>query len=289
MQADDDMNDDRMKGAPGMDASAEVGTPGDDAGVKDMKIAIIAADTPEARAAEEELRQRYQVVPVQQADVVVALGGDGLMLHTMHELLGTNKRIFGMNRGSLGFLMNEYRADDLPRRIAWAVETEIHPLRMHVRDVQGQEHEALAFNEVSLFRQRHQAAKLRICVDGKVRMQELVCDGLIIATPAGSTAYNLSAHGPILPIDSPLLALTPISPFRPRRWRGAILPDTARVSVRVLEVEKRPVAAVADNREYRNVLEVDVVQDRSLAARLLFDPERSLTEKVIAEQFRYCD
>ena len=253
------------------------------------KIAIIAADTPEAQAALKELRARYDTVPVSEADVVVALGGDGLMLHTMHELLGTGKRIFGMNRGSLGFLMNEYRAEGLPERISRAVETEIHPLRMHVRNTRGEEHEALAFNEVSLFRERHQAAKLRIYVDGKVRMKELVCDGLIIATPAGSTAYNLSAHGPILPIDSPLLALTPISPFRPRHWRGAILPDSAKVRVDVLEAQKRPVAAVADNREYRDALRVDVWQDRKIAARVLFDPERSLTEKVIAEQFRYCD
>ena len=253
------------------------------------RIAVIAAPTPEARAAMEELQRRYETVPLDEAEVVVALGGDGLMLHTMHELLGSDKRIFGMNRGSLGFLMNEYRPDGLLERIRNAVETEIHPLRMHVLDARGKEHEALAFNEVSLFRERHQAAKLRIYVDGKVRMEELVCDGLIIATPAGSTAYNLSAHGPILPIDSPLLALTPISPFRPRRWRGAILPDTAKVGVEVLEAKKRPVAAVADNREYRDVLQVDVWQDRSLAARLLFDPERSLTEKVIAEQFRYCD
>ncbi len=252
-------------------------------------IAIIHSPAPEARAAAEELRARYDTVDVDEADVVVALGGDGLMLHTMHELLGTNKRIFGMNRGSLGFLMNEYRPDGLLQRIANAVETEIHPLRMHVLDKRGQEHEALAFNEVSLFRERHQAAKLKICVDGKVRMEELVCDGLIIATPAGSTAYNLSAHGPILPIDTPLLALTPISPFRPRRWRGAIIPDTAKVCVEVLEAEKRPVAAVADNREYRDVLRVDVWQEKDKAAHLLFDPERSLSEKVIAEQFRYCD
>lgn len=253
------------------------------------RIAIIAADAPEAQAAKRELEALYDTVPLEEADVVVALGGDGLMLHTMHELLDSNKRIFGMNRGSVGFLMNEYRPQGLLLRIRNAVETEIHPLRMTARGRDGKPHEALAFNEVSLFRERHQAAKLRIYVDDIVRLEELVCDGLIIATPAGSTAYNLSAHGPILPLNAPLLALTPISPFRPRRWRGAILPDTSKVSVKVLEADKRPVAAVADNREYRDVTWVDVMKDPERAARLLFDSDRPLAEKVLAEQFRYCD
>ncbi len=253
------------------------------------RIAIIAADAPEAQAAKRELEALYDTVPLEEADVVVALGGDGLMLHTMHELLDTDKRIFGMNRGSVGFLMNEYRPEGLLERIRKAVETEIHPLRMIARNGKGEPHEALAFNEVSLFRERHQAAKLKIYVDDVPRLDELVCDGLIIATPAGSTAYNLSAHGPILPLNSPLIALTPISPFRPRRWRGAILPDTAKVSVEVLEAKKRPVAAVADNREYRDVVWVDVMKDPTRAARLLFDSDRPLAEKVLAEQFRYCD
>ncbi len=251
-------------------------------------IALVAADFPEAQEALAELEARLDTVPLKDADVVVALGGDGLMLHTMHELLCTGKRIFGMNRGSVGFLMNEYSPRNLPERIARAVETKIHPLRMHVHDMAGHEHEALAFNEVSLFRERHQAAKLRILVDGQERLKELVCDGLIVATPAGSTAYNLSAHGPILPINSRLLALTPISPFRPRRWRGAILPDTAVVEVEVLNPRKRPAAAVADNREYRDVRLVKVWQDDTLAARLLFDADRPLAEKVIAEQFLIC-
>ncbi len=253
------------------------------------KIAIIAADVPEARAAKRELEAMYDTVPLEEADVVVALGGDGLMLHTMHELLCTGKRIFGMNRGSVGFLMNEYRKEGLLERIRSAVETEIHPLRMQAKGKDGKTREALAFNEVSLFRERHQAAKLKIYVDDIPRLDELVCDGLIISTPAGSTAYNLSAHGPILPLNSPLIALTPISPFRPRRWRGAILPDTSKVSVEVLEADKRPVAAVADNRECRDVVWVDVKKDEKRAARLLFDSDRPLAEKVLAEQFRYCD
>ena len=256
---------------------------------KTEKIAIVAADTPEAQAAKKELEAVYDTVPVEEANVVVALGGDGLMLHTMHELASTGKRIFGMNRGSVGFLMNEYRVEGLPKRIHNAVETVIHPLRMVATDKNGRQHEALAFNEVSLFRERHQAAKLRIYVDDVVRLNELVCDGLIIATPAGSTAYNLSAHGPILPLNAPLLALTPISPFRPRRWRGAILPDNSKISVEVLEPEKRPVAAVADSRECRDVRWVDVTREEKRVARLLFDSDRPLAEKVLAEQFRFCD
>ncbi|HFB98241.1 MAG TPA: NAD kinase [Bryobacterales bacterium] len=251
------------------------------------RIAFVASDAPEARAALAELERRYPHVPLEEADVIVALGGDGLVLHTMHRVLSTGKAIFGMNRGSVGFLMNDYSPDGLLERIRDAEVTEIHPLRMTAEDIHGHVHEALAFNEVSLFRQTHQAAKLRIAIDGRVRMEELICDGLIIATPAGSTAYNLSAHGPILPINAPLLALTPISPFRPRRWKGAILPKEAHVRIDVLEAGKRPVAAVADNREYRDVETVEVVQDESVAARLMFDPGHSLAERVINEQFVY--
>ena len=264
---------------------------GDEAGVAPPRapggprIAFVAADTPEAQAALKELEARYPHVPVEEADVIVALGGDGLILHTMHRVLSTGKAIFGMNRGSVGFLMNDYSPDNLIERLRQAEVTEIHPLRMRAEDIHGHVHEALAFNEVSLFRQTHQAAKLRITIDGKVRLKELICDGLIIATPAGSTAYNLSAHGPILPINAPLLALTPISPFRPRRWKGAILPKEAHVRVDVLEAEKRPVAAVADNREYRDARVVEVVQDESVSARLMFDPGHSLAERIINEQF----
>ncbi len=254
---------------------------------KAMDIAFIASDAPEAQAAKLELEQRYDSTSPEEADIIVALGGDGLMLRTMHQVLSTDKRIFGMNRGSVGFLMNGYSAENLLQRLAEAEVTEIHPLRMVAQDIHGHEHEALAFNEVSLFRQTQQAAKLRIAIDGRVRMAELVCDGLILSTPAGSTAYNLSAQGPILPINSPLLALTPISPFRPRRWRGAILPDDAHVLIGVLEAQKRPVAAAADNREYRDVQTVEVTQDRHVSAKLLFDPGHSLAERVINEQFLY--
>ncbi len=251
------------------------------------RIAFVAADSEEAQKALKELEKRYPHVPEEEADVIVALGGDGLILHTMHRILGTRKAIFGMNRGSVGFLMNDYSPDNLLERLRRAEVTEIHPLRMLAEDVQGNDHQALAFNEVSLFRQTHQAAKLRIIIDGKVRMEELICDGIIIATPAGSTAYNLSAHGPILPIGAPLLALTPISPFRPRRWKGAILPKEAHVRIEVLEAKKRPVAAVADNREYRNIAWVEVEQDESVSARLMFDPGHSLAERIINEQFVY--
>jgi NAD+ kinase len=183
--------------------------------------------------------------------------------------------------------MNDYSADDLPDRIARAEMNVIRPLRMRAEDMRGAVHEALAFNEVSLLRERHQAAKLRIAIDGKVRLEELICDGLIVATPAGSTAYNLSAHGPILPINSPLLALTPISAFRPRRWRGAILPHEAKVRIDVLEHEKRPVAAVADYHETRDVRVVEVEEDKRQSVKILFDPGHSLEERVLAEQFRF--
>ncbi len=251
------------------------------------RLAFIASHAPEAQEAKAELARRYGEAPLKKADVVVALGGDGLMLRAMHRLRSTGKGIFGMNRGSVGFLMNDYSAEGLIGRLKAAEVTRIHPLKMTVRGGNGNTHEALAFNEVSLFRQRYPAAKLRISIDGRVRMEELICDGIILATPAGSTAYNLSAQGPILPINSPLLALTPICPFRPRRWRGAILPKEARVRIEILDAEKRPVAAVADNREYRNVREVEVVQDETVAASLMFDPGHSLAEKVVNEQFRF--
>ncbi len=273
-------------GQDSAEGSAEGGN-GDNRPENWPRIAFVAADSEEAQKALKELEKRYPHVPEEEADVIVALGGDGLILHTMHRILGTRKAIFGMNRGSVGFLMNDYSPDNLLERLRRAEVTEIHPLRMLAEDVQGNDHQALAFNEVSLFRQTHQAAKLRIIIDGKVRMEELICDGIIIATPAGSTAYNLSAHGPILPIGAPLLALTPISPFRPRRWKGAILPKEAHVRIEVLEAKKRPVAAVADNREYRNIAWVEVEQDESVSARLMFDPGHSLAERIINEQFVY--
>jgi len=251
------------------------------------RIAFVAADAPEARHALEVLERRYGALDPDDADVIVALGGDGLMLETLHEVHESGRPIYGMNRGSVGFLMNEYCEDDLPHRLASAEVTVVHPLRMRARDESGNRHEAIAFNEVSLLRERHQAAKLRISVDGKMRLEELICDGLIVATPVGSTAYNLSAHGPILPVNSKLLAVTPISAFRPRRWRGAILPHIASVRVEVLGSAKRPVAAVADYHEIRDVTDVEIAEDEGIAAKILFDPGHNLAERVLSEQFRF--
>jgi NAD+ kinase len=251
------------------------------------RIAFVAAQTPEARSAYARLAARYGDTPPEEADAVVALGGDGLMLQALHRFMNTGKPIYGMNRGSVGFLMNEYSEERLLERLAGAEINVIHPLRMHVRDRHGVEHEALAINEVSLFRQTYQAAKLRISVDGKVRMEELICDGVLVATPAGSTAYNLSVHGPILPINAPLLALTPISAFRPRRWRGALLPNEAKIRIEVLEADKRSVSAVADHTEVRDVELVDVAEDQKSSSRMMFDPGRALDERILSEQFRY--
>lgn len=235
--------------------------------------------------ARERLAARYGDAGLDDADVIVALGGDGLMLETIHAVMATNKPIYGMNRGSVGFLLNEYSELTLLERIGAAERAVIHPLRMHALDVHGQTHEALAFNEVSMLRTTRQTAKLRISVDDKVRLAELICDGALISTPAGSTAYNLSAHGPIIPIDAKILAVTPISAFRPRRWRGALLSHTARIRLDVLEGDKRPVSAVADFFEAPNVLRVDVAEDRNVSIAMLFDAGRSLEERVLAEQF----
>ena len=250
-------------------------------------IAFVASDTEEAEKARRELVSRYGDAPPDKADIIVALGGDGLMLQTMHRHLHTRIPIYGMNRGSVGFLLNDYHADDLRERLARAETNIIHPLCMKAYDRDGVKHEALAINEVSLFRQIYQAAKLRIAVDGKLRMDELICDGILLSTPAGSTAYNLSAHGPILPINSPLLVLTPISPFRPRRWRGALLPNTAVVRIEVLEPDKRPVSAVADNMEFRDVTTVDIVEEGGIEIFMMFDPGHTLAERIISEQFGY--
>jgi NAD+ kinase len=251
-----------------------------------MKLSFVASDAPEAKAAETDLARRYGNHPLDEADAVVALGGDGLMLQTLHRMLPRGHAIYGMNRGSVGFLMNDYDPKGLPERIASAEVTTIHPLLMEATTVTGETTRALAFNEVSMLRQRHQAAKLKISVDGRVRLEELICDGIIVATPAGSTAYNLSANGPILPVNSQLLALTPISAFRPRRWRGAILPHDAAVGIEVLEFDKRPVAAVADHDEVRNVRIVSIREDASISVRLMFDPGHTLAERVLQEQFR---
>ena len=251
------------------------------------KIAFVASDMPEAIEARKRLVKRYGEVEAADADAIVTLGGDGHMLQTLHRFMNDGIPIYGMNRGSVGFLMNEYKEEDLPGRLAAAEVSRIHPLSMLAYDAAGKAHKALAINEVSLFRERHQAAKLQIMVDGKVRMEELVCDGVLVATPAGSTAYNLSAHGPILPINAPLLALTPISPFRPRRWRGALLPNKVHLSIHVLEPEKRPVSAVADHYETRGVTRVEVEKARNIELFMMFDADHSLDERVLAEQFRY--
>jgi NAD+ kinase len=251
------------------------------------KIAFVASEAPEARVALERLIQRYGSVPIDAADAIVALGGDGLMLQTLHAHMHDRVPVYGMNRGSVGFLTNDYSDDDLRTRLARAEVSTIHPLAMWAVDQSGKVHTGLAINEVHLFRETHQAAKLRIAIDGKVRLEELVCDGALVATPAGSTAYNLSVAGPILPINAPLLALTPISAFRPRRWRGALLPNAAKIQFDVLEPDKRPVSAVADHTETRTVVRVEVEQANHIDLFMMFDPGHNLDERVLAEQFRY--
>ena len=250
------------------------------------RITFTASAAPEAQAALIALRARYGDAG-RDSEIVVALGGDGHMLLTLHEHIESGLPIYGMNCGSIGFLMNDYAVDHLPERLAKAEIETIHPLRMTARLADGSTPSALAFNEVSLLRETRQTAKIRIDVDDRVRMKELICDGVLIATPAGSTAYNLSAHGPILPIDAKLLALTPISAFRPRRWRGALLHHDAVVSFRMLESDKRPVSATADHQEFRNVLEVIVEEHRARSIRMLFDEGHSLRERILAEQFVY--
>jgi len=251
------------------------------------KIAFVASAGAEAQDALAKLTALYGNCPSADADVVVALGGDGLMLQTLHQHMRTGKPIYGMHRGTVGFLMNEFSPHDLKTRVAAARESLIHPLLMRATDMHGKVHIHHAINEVALFRQTHQAARLRILIDERERMPELIADGVLVATPAGSTAYNLSAQGPIIPINAALLALTPISAFRPRRWRGALLPDTAYVTIEALEGEKRPVAAVADHDEVRDVRRVEVLSDRTISMRMLFDPGHSLEERILREQFGY--
>ncbi len=250
-------------------------------------IAILSSEAPEAMAAAESLRADYGDIAPEHADVIVALGGDGLMLQMLHRFMNMGKPIYGMNRGSVGFLMNEYNPDRLRERLAAAKTETIHPLTMSVTAEDGGTITAQAINEVSLLRQSYQAAKLRISIDGKVRLEELICDGILLATPAGSTAYNLSAHGPIIPINAPLLALTPISPFRPRRWRGALLPDHASVAIDVLEAEKRPVNAVADHVEFKSIQAVTIHENKAAECLIMFDAGHSWDERILAEQFRY--
>jgi NAD+ kinase len=251
------------------------------------RLAFVASDGADAQSALRRLVHVYGNAPVKQADAIVALGGDGFMLETMHRFMHDRVPIYGMNRGSVGFLMNEFREDGLQQRIAEAETTRVHPLVMQAHTADGAVARGLAINEVSLFRQTHQAAKLRISIDGKERMPEMICDGVLVATPAGSTAYNLSAHGPILPINSPLLALTAISPFRPRRWRGALLPNVATIQIDILEHVKRPVSAVADNSETRSVVRVDISEEKSVDLFMMFDHGHSLDERILSEQFRF--
>ena len=251
----------------------------------DLRIAFAASDRPEAIAARGRLIELYGSADPATADVIVALGGDGFMLETLHANLQRRTPVFGMNRGSVGFLMNDYQEEGLRERLATAGRAVIHPLQMNAWTESGAVQSGLAINEVSLLRQTRQSAKLRVTVDDRVRLEELSCDGCMVATPAGSTAYNLSAHGPIIPLDARILALTPISAFRPRRWRGALLSHHAKVRFDVLEADKRPVSATADNFEVRRVSRVEVRERRDVALTMLFDAGRSFDERVIAEQF----
>jgi NAD+ kinase len=252
-------------------------------------IGLVASQGEAALAAEQLLRHQYRWAEADEAETLVALGGDGFMLQTLHAMLedGQARPVFGMNRGTFGFLMNEWRLDRLHERILGAKQIRVAPLAMEATDIHGQVWRHPAINEVSLLRETRQTAKIEICVNGRVVMPELVADGVLVATPAGSTAYNLSAHGPILPLAAKMLALTSISPFRPRRWSGAILPDDVSVRFRILEADKRPVAAVADQFEVREVCTVDVSLDRSRSLTLLFDPEHALDERIAMEQFAH--
>lgn len=249
------------------------------------KLALLASAAPDAQQALAILSRKYKTVPVENAEIIIALGGDGFMLQTLHATQHLDTPVYGMNRGTVGFLMNSWQVDGLSERLDAAEMAVLNPLRMQATRSDGTVFEALAINEVSLLRQGAQAAKLRIIVDGKQRLDELVCDGAMVSTPAGSTAYNYSAHGPILPIGSDVLALTPVAAFRPRRWRGAILPKASRVRFEVIDPGRRPVMADADSRSVRNVVRVDIESARNIAHKLLFDPGHGLDERLIREQF----
>ena len=249
------------------------------------KIACVASRAPEAQAGLKALAKRYALTTVEEADVIVVLGGDGFLLRTMHAHLGTGIPFYGMNRGTVGFLLNEFSPDDLMQRLNAAKIQALHPLCMNALTTKGEDYCALAFNEVALLRYSQQSAHIRVSVNGQVRLETLVCDGIMVATPAGSTAYNLSARGPIIPLGSNVLALTPVSPFRPRRWHGALLPHTAEVRFDILNADKRPVGASADSFEVRKVTTVTVREDTSRHADVLFDPGHSLEERIFGEQF----
>jgi NAD+ kinase len=248
-------------------------------------FSLVASEAPEAQGALQRLRRLYGERAPDHTDVIVALGGDGFLLETLHRTLETGQAVYGMNCGTVGFLMNRYSEHDLPARLDAAQVVQISPLAMLARTEAGAEVSGMAINEVSLLRQTRQAAKIEIRIDGRARLPELICDGVLVCTPAGSTAYNLSAHGPILPVGSGVLALTPISAFRPRRWRGALLPHGARMSFIIHEPEKRPVSAVADFTEVRHVVQVDVHEDSERSLHLLYDPDHNLEERVLKEQF----
>lgn len=249
------------------------------------EISFLHSDADNARSSWKILVDRYGNAPLDQAQVIVAIGGDGFMLQTLHQTLQYGLPIYGLNCGSVGFLMNRFAVEDLPERLQQARLTRLHPLCMQAHAESGETTAALAINEVSLLRQSQQTAKIRVIVNHTTRIEELICDGILLSTAAGSTAYNLSAFGPILPIDSAALALTAISPFRPRRWRGAILPHTATVRFEILEHEKRPVSATADALEIRSILSVDIIEDRNTTLQLLFDPDHNLDERILGEQF----
>ena len=255
--------------------------------LESLGIGLLSSGTDVADAAESLLRRRYRFASEEEAETLVALGGDGFMLETLHQMLeeGSNKPVFGMNRGTVGFLMNDWRIDGLPERIATAKAIRVAPLEMTATTVGGEMFTYAAINEVSLLRETRQTAKIEISVNGRVALPELACDGVLVATPAGSTAYNLSARGPILPLQAKMLALTPISPFRPRRWSGAILPDDTAVCFTILEAKNRPVSAVADQIEVRDVARVEIRLDRERSLTLLFDPEHALDERIAMEQF----
>jgi len=273
------------KGLSPNDASSPTGSGKPD--LKSLGIGLLSSHRDAAREAEAMLRRRYSLADVDKAETLVALGGDGFMLHTLHAMLesGDPRPVFGMNRGTVGFLMNEWRVEGLAERIEGAKAIRVAPLEMNARTVGGENFTHAAINEVSLLRETRQTAKIEVSVNGRVAIPELACDGVLVATPAGSTAYNLSAGGPILPLQAKMLALTAISPFRPRRWAGAILPDDTSICFRVLDPENRPVSAVADQFEVRDVAQVDVTLDRKRSLTLLFDPEHALDERIAMEQF----
>ncbi|MCK5425286.1 MAG: NAD kinase, partial [Emcibacter sp.] len=249
------------------------------------KIALVASETEAAQEAAAALKEHYDFSPVDEADIIVALGGDGFILHLIHDIMPHKASIFGMNRGTVGFLLNEFRENDLFARIAASTPITLHPLRMTAETEDGEKIQALAINEVSLLRQTRQTAKIRVLVDEKLRMDELVCDGILLSTPAGSTAYNLSAHGPIIPMSAEIMAMTPISAFRPRRWKGALLPQSSKVTFEIIDPAKRPVSAVADIKEVRHITKVSIEQDRSIKINLLFDSHHTLEERILNEQF----